>query len=263
MADQIINGPQGKLMVSEGGASSREPGVVLLHADVGSREQWSKVFSLLAEQRYVIAFDFRGHGASEPARNGDYGHDGRAADVLAVADAFGLKSFVIVAHSGAAPVAMALGSDERVEGLLLVDPATDPRLMPVEVRTEMLAKLRTSGAQAVKGYYASIAGRDEAVRDQVLADVDNTAAEVCLGVAEALSSWDPEVSLKRVSVPIEIISTPVTDEPGALYRLKDGIPHLLIEDAGHWVQMERPHDVAELINHFVAKVATTKVHHGL
>ena len=81
----------------------------------------------------------------DPAANGDYSFDGRAEDVAAIADAFHLERFVIVAHSGGAGVALAYaaGNADRVAGILMVDPATNPRALPQEIRDRFVSILRT------------------------------------------------------------------------------------------------------------------------
>ena len=51
-----------------------------------------------------MAIDLRGHGNSKPPSDGDYSVEGCATDVLAVFDALGLESVVLVGHSYGAHV---------------------------------------------------------------------------------------------------------------------------------------------------------------
>ncbi len=72
-------------------------------------------------------------------------------------------------------------------------------------------------------------------------------------------SWDPEVALRGIKTPVEIISTPVMDGPAALHRLNDALPHELIDDAGHWVQLEKPKEIAARIDAFALKIGAKRV----
>src|SRR5882757_4704423 len=172
MTTSTIAGPQGRLATYDLKADDGLP-ILFAHGDCSRASQWNRVMELTAEGREAVAFDFRGHGASAPAANGDYGYDGRAADIGAVADAFGLKRFVLVAHSGGsgAALAYAAGHVDRVVGILLVDPATDPRALPKEIRDGFVRDLAgPNGFDALIAYYTSIAGLNADVRKQVLAD---------------------------------------------------------------------------------------------
>ncbi len=68
--------------------------------------------------------DFRGHGESDPAEDGDYSVASLASDVAAVAEQLSLRRFFLAGHSLGAAVAIEYASHhpERVAGLLLVDP---------------------------------------------------------------------------------------------------------------------------------------------
>ena len=254
LSQHLIDGPQGTLAVQVGGTGAGLP-ILLVHGDSSRAAQWEGVQSLLASDRKTLAVDLRGHGGSEPARNGDYGYDGRAEDVLAAADAEGLDRFVLVAHSGGAGVALALGArhPERVAGLLMVDPATDPRALPAEVRAGFVADLAGPGSlDAQQAYFASLAGADAAVREQVLADAAVVDPAARLGVGEALADWNPEPALDAFPAPMRIVATDVTDGPAALWQLRPSIPHVVVSGTGHWLQIERPDLVADEVERFVA-----------
>ena len=60
--------------------------LVFVHADPGRATQWEAVMTSMSKTHDVVAFDFRGSGASVPPTDGDYSHAGRAADIAAVGD---------------------------------------------------------------------------------------------------------------------------------------------------------------------------------
>lgn len=258
---QTIQGPQGKLQLLQSGnaAGSR---LLFLHADGGCAGQWREVMALLADEFETCALDFRGHGGSEAAVNGDYSFQGRAEDALAAADALGWQRFLVVAHSGGCAAALALAGKHagRVSGLVLADPTTDPRAIPKEAFASMLAGLAGSDSLAfLKQYYLAIAGADRAIQARVLADADATTAASRAGLGTALIDWNPEQALDGYGGPMVMLGTDITDGPSALHALRPGIAHRVVHGTGHWLQLERPGLLADTIRE-VAR--TGQRHHG-
>lgn len=252
MSKLMIDGPQGKLSTLRTGHGRDRP-LVFLHADPGRASQWAAVVARLAPNHDTVIFDFRGAGNSAPARNGDYSIAGRADDLAAAVQAFGLTDFVIVAHSAAAAVALdyAGANPGSVAGIVMVDPATDPRAMPDELRTEFVRDMAgPDSLAAFQAYVGSIAGDTLAVREQVLADAAVLGPEARAGLAAAFSDWNPETALDAYDGPIFILCTPATDIDGALYRLRPSIPYQVIQTKGHWLQLDHPDVVANAIEAF-------------
>jgi pimeloyl-ACP methyl ester carboxylesterase len=63
---------------------------------------------------------------------GLFGYANESGDVFEVADQAGFDDIVIIGHSGGGDVAFKAANErpERTAGLLLVDPAPDPRVVP-------------------------------------------------------------------------------------------------------------------------------------
>jgi pimeloyl-ACP methyl ester carboxylesterase len=256
MKISTITGPQGQLATYDLKADDGLP-ILFAHGDCSRASTWNRVMQLTVDGREVVAFDFRGHGASAPAADVDYGYDGRAADIGAVADAFGLKRFVLVAHSGAsgAALAYAAGHADRVAGILLVDPATDPRALPKEIRDGFVRDLAgPSGGDVLSAYYTSIAGSNADVRKQVLADAALVDPAARAGVGKALAEWDPEPTLDAYHGPVFVLATEANDNAAALFRLRSGIGHQIVAGSGHWVMLDKPEAVAEAVNIFVSTI---------
>ncbi|MBU8897978.1 alpha/beta hydrolase [Corallococcus sp. M34] len=254
MKSKVVEGPQGRLSVREAGADGAPP-VVLLHADSGRASQWQEVQLRLGREYRAVALDFRGSGESEPARDGDYGYGGRAADLGSVADALGLKRFVLVAHSGGGAVALEYAAHhaERVAGLFLVDPPTDPRALPQAVRDGFVAALKGPDSLAFQqDYFRSIAGADPVVRERVVVDCAAVAPACRAGVGAALAEWNPEPTLKAWQGPFFILASAANDNANALYRLRADVPHQVLSDTGHWLQLEQPAMVEDAIRRFLA-----------
>jgi pimeloyl-ACP methyl ester carboxylesterase len=131
MKQSIIKGSQGELATIRMGAGKGLP-LLFIHADPGRASQWDSVMTAMAHGHSAAAFDARGAGDSAPEADGDYSYEARAADLGVVADSFEFKNFVIVAHSAGAAVALTYAAQhpDRVAGIFMVDPVTDPRALP-------------------------------------------------------------------------------------------------------------------------------------
>lgn len=251
-----ITGPQGELAVYQLNTGKGIP-LLFVHADSGRAAQWEPVMSLLPNDRRLASFDFRGHGESAPAEDEDYGFDGRATDIDAVAKALGWPRLIIVAHSAGAGAALAYAArhSRHVAGLLMIEPPTDPRALPRAVRDKFVKDL--GGARSLevqKAFFKSIAGTDAIVTDQVLADAALAVPAARVGVARALADWNPEQTLNAYQGPMFVLSAQASDTPAALYRARTDVPYRVIPNAGHWLQLELPSEVVATINEFVEKV---------
>lgn len=259
MTPTFIAAPQGRLAVYENGRGAGLP-VLFLHADSGRAEQWDAVLERIATERPVIALDSRGSGASAEAADGDYSYDGRAADIAAVAEALKLERFVIAAHSGSGAAALiyAARNPGRVAGLFLLDPATDPRALPQEIRAGIVSGLEGPDSLAFqKQFYATIAGGKAATQARVLADCETVTPSARLGFGKAFAAWNPEPALDAWKGPIFILAGEASNNPAALYRLRPGIPHEVVKGTGHWLQLDAPDIVADVLRRFIAGIETS------
>ena len=98
--------------------------VVLLHSFPQHWYAWRHVVPLLAGQYRLIIPDWRGFGWSEAPPRG-YDSASRAADILALMDALGLRRVRLIAHDWGAHAAFvtALQAPDRVSHLLAVNAA--------------------------------------------------------------------------------------------------------------------------------------------
>ena len=101
---------------------SGEPALLVLTGWCSSRERWTPVVEREAERRRVLAFDWRGHGRSDPAP-GDFGVEELVDDALAVVAASGIGRFVPCAasHSGWVAIELRRRLGDRVAALAHAD----------------------------------------------------------------------------------------------------------------------------------------------
>jgi pimeloyl-ACP methyl ester carboxylesterase len=227
--------------------------VVFAHSLAGNSSQWKAQLEHLRPTRRAVAFDFRGHGRSEPAKNGDYSIAGMASDIGAVVDSLGLERFVLVGHSmgGGAALDYARAHPERVAGLLLVDPIGDGKQISAAAAKAFVGGFETNYDSASHNYWTEIAGPDSAVQRRLLADLRATPREAVVGVLRSVMQFDPDSALARYKGPILSVVTPHNDAAFSLHRLGKGFPHRVMTGTGHWIQLEKPDDFNRILDEFL------------
>jgi pimeloyl-ACP methyl ester carboxylesterase len=253
-----VAGPAGTLAVNDGG--SGEPAVVLVHSLAGMAQQWSEQLRHQRQTRRAVAFDFRGHGGSDVPKNGDYTIAGMAADIAAIVDSLGLDRFVLVGHSmgGGAALVYAGIHPERVEGLVLIDPIGDGKQIPAAEADGFLAGMESDYDNVSQAYWTSIAGPDTAIKRRLLNDLTSTPKETVIRVLRDVMRFDPDPALARYGGPKLSIVTPQNDMAFSLHRLGQGFPHQVVEGTGHWIQLDKPAVINQLLDDFLEKSVSGK-----
>jgi len=133
------------------------PAIVLLHGLTATRRYVVMGSNVLERAGHrVIAYDARGHGASDPAEPYDY--PALAADLLGVLDTSGVERAVLAGASMGAHTALrlALEHPDRVAGLVIVTPAYLPDEPRDLERWDALAHgLRTGGVEGFVEAYGT------------------------------------------------------------------------------------------------------------
>jgi pimeloyl-ACP methyl ester carboxylesterase len=219
--------------------------IVLLHGLTATRRY--VVMGSQAMQRSghkVLAYDARGHGASAPAADGDYGYARLAADLGATLDAARFPRAVLAGASMGAHTAarFALDHPERVAGLVLITPAFDPADAgsPAELaRWDALARgLREGGVEGFVAAY-DLDGVAEALRPTVETVLRQRLAahEHPLAVADALEAvprsapFEDGAELSALELPALVVGS--RDEPDP------GHPLAVAERWAHWLPRAR------------------------
>ena len=253
MSEQLIEGPQGQLNISQTGEGKGTP-ILFVHSDGGNLHHWDRIRADLGK-RPTAAMDRRGHGKSDFPKSESFAHGDAAADISAVADALGYERFILVGHSGGALTAFAFASQEpdRLLGLVLVDPPPDPAALPPGMIDGVLEKMRSDDyAKTVEEYYRSIAGGDPKVAERVLADGRATRKETMIGTLEALSRFKAADFLDYEGPALSIIQ-PQYDVDGALHRIAR-MDHVAIDGAGHWMHLGAPDRFRDVLEDFIRGV---------
>jgi len=231
--------------------------IVLVHSLAGTCAHWSRQLQHLRPTRRAVAFDLRGHGASDPPVNDDYSIAGLAGDVGAVVDTLGIRTFVLLGHSlgGGVALTYAGAHPDRVAGLLLLDPIGDGKQIPAQESEPFLERLSADYASVIEEYWSQIAGPSPAVKARLLADLRATPRESVVQLFRQVMRFDPNPALANYHGSILSVVTPYNDQPFSLHRLGNGFPHRMVQGTGHWIQLDKPDEINEILDEFLGSVS--------
>src|ERR1700693_1770361 len=124
-AARDIEANGGRLRLYEWGGPGRTP-ALLLHSLAAHSHWWDWTAPLLAERFSVAVLDLRGHGGSGWSAPPAYRPADYAADIVAVLDALGWRSPLVIGHSlgGYVGAYLAARHPDRVGALVITDTMT-------------------------------------------------------------------------------------------------------------------------------------------
>ncbi len=254
-----LAGPAGNLYIRDGGADEHPDAlpVLFLHSLAGNGGQWALQLDHLQRKRRAAALDFRGHGESDPAEDGDYSIPGLAGDVAAAADQLGLRRFILAGHSLGAAVAIEYAGrhPERVAGLLLVDPNGDQSRVPSREIEPFLASLRADPLAELESYFRQlILGGDPDAALWILQDLRLTHEDAILGAVAGAVRYQPLPALERYRGPRLSVVSDMNRLPYSLHKLLPDLPLHRMTGTGHWLMMDRPEVFNRLLDEFLTEV---------
>jgi pyruvate dehydrogenase E2 component (dihydrolipoamide acetyltransferase) len=241
--------------------------VVLLHGLGGSLMTWQGVADAISQRNRVILIDLPGHGASSAPDPTDCDYSAAAlsravaAAVTAVCD----EPAVLAGHSlgGAVAAVLATASPQLVARLVLIDPAgagddADPELM----RLIDAASSDAGSRELLELFFhdrALVTATGIAEHSRMLAQpgvraaVRATARAAFDGSAQRLDVRD---ALVDVDVPVLVIwgAEDRVFRVNQAHALSLVVPHAqvqIVPGAGHVPHLERPDEVAALIDAFL------------
>ena len=223
--------------------------VLLLSNALGTtRDMWRPQMAAFTSRFRVIAYDTRGHGASDvPA--GEYTLETLARDGLAVLDAAGARTAHVCGLSLGGLTAMWLGvyAPERVSSLVLANTAA--RVGSVESWTERIRLVREGGMTAVAAramplwFSEPYTAREPEVvaRHRAMVEACNPAGYI--GCCAALRDADLRDAIAAITAPTLVISggddRSTTPEVGALIHERVRGSRLVSLDSAHLSNVEQ------------------------
>jgi pimeloyl-ACP methyl ester carboxylesterase len=251
-----IAGGAGRLRVEVEGGGAGTP-VLLVHGGGGDRTHWHALVPLLAIDRPVVTFDQRGYGESPAAPDADRSLEAMAADALAVVAATGLRKPVVVGHSyGGAVVAETVARfPDRFAGAVFLDAPGDIRGLPPDAVTEWRASVAPERFRATsRAWFEQVLeeARPE-TRQHVLSTLGLTSRETYVGSMETMLRYDPTV-VRRFPGPKLLVTVRGLDGPMSMRTAVPELPNVFVEDASHWLHLDQPVEVAEIVRRFLSDV---------
>lgn len=240
--------------------------LLLIHGYPLSGKIWEPQASALSPYVRVILPDLRGHGNSDPIP-GPYHVDMLAEDCANLLDTLGISHRIIVgglSMGGYVALAFYRKFAERVDGLILT--ATRAGADSVEAkanRDKAIAVAQSSGAQAIADSMlpkmfspASYEDQPDLV-ERVRSLMAGTSVEGIVGALQAMKERpDSTAMLPTINKPVLIIHG--NDDqliPASEARLmQEAIPGaelVMIEKAGHLLNMEQPAAFNQAVHQFI------------
>jgi pimeloyl-ACP methyl ester carboxylesterase len=248
--------------------SGHGPPVVLVHGFGAWSFSWRKNIKPLSKYFTVYAIDLLGFGLSDKPREGPYTIESQAALVSAFMENVGLKKATLIGNSLGGEIAMriAVRYPGKVDSLILIDSSgyrEKPYIPEWVPRPIFKATLRTfflNRSQVEKtirlAYY-----KDRLINSNI---IDGYYLPTkTRGVEDALVSMSKQLQLGRGRTTINLIERPTLIVWGKhdqiipvddAFRLRRAIKHsriVVINDAGHAPQEEKPAVVNTLIRAFI------------
>jgi pimeloyl-ACP methyl ester carboxylesterase len=250
----FVDGAAGKLRVSDGGAGGLP--VVLVHGLGADLESWrGQLDHLRAAGTRALAYDQRGHGASERARDGVYTIAALAEDLDHVVRAAGLRRFVLVGHSMSGAVISAYASQhpEVVAGLVYVDAVGGFDAFPPDAVRQFVAKDATLDAAGVRAAYVEMLGPKArpGTRDAVLASVARMDPPAFAALRRSMSEAPSKAEFGRWRGPALAVETGAEPLPFSASAVL-GLRRVVVPDVSHWLMMDDPAATNAALDGFLA-----------
>jgi 3-oxoadipate enol-lactonase len=240
--------------------------LVLIHGLGDDHRAWRRTLPDLMLHHRVVLYDLRGHGGTTAGR-GDGTLRQLGGDLVALMDSVGIDQADIAGFSLGGTVAMRVAIDhpERTRGLVLV--ATSSRVGRAAAdwyrqRAEMVehgdAQVRDTLDRDTADVYLESPAELEAgllIRRQSTSDPSGYGNACAAMAALNAAPLDPE--LVRISAPTLIVASALDRHcpPKAAEIIAAGIAGSRLEviaGAGHPIPVEKPRELAGLINSFLA-----------
>lgn len=273
--------PRGQytLRAREFGEPNDQPSIVLMHGFPDSMRLYDWLIPELMGDRHILAFDFLGWGDSDKPQGHRYDVASLKTDLEAVLATLAPESVVLVAHdaSGQPALDWALQHPDKVAGLVLLNTYYGP--MPSLKAPEAIELFSSSGLRRdvsvlltgfsdalwLNRYNAQMA---KFMSNQALHEpFQNILGYQSLGIREAFfglnrvllsevaAREERQAALQEFNRPVRIIFG--ADDPylnadlaREFHRLLPRSELFLIENAGHFVQVDQAKHVADLLRGF-------------
>ena len=233
---------------------SGEPTLVFIHCWACDRSYWRHQVEEFSKTQRVLVMDLAGHGTSGKDRS-NWTIEGLGEDVAGLVTSLALPDVVLVGHSMGGPVSLVAAGKlpGKVRGIVCADTLHDAQTPAPRARVDELAAAFEKdfpGAmnQLVQAMFPP--GVDAPVMQEVLTKASTVEHGPAIGLFRDFPNFDAQAALQNAGVPIRCINAaarpPFTPETAVeVNRRFADFDAVLMEDIGHYVQLERPQEFNE------------------
>ncbi len=256
-----------------------DPAIVLMHGFPDDLHLYDRLIPHLSEGHRVVAFDFLGWGSSDKPFPYPYTADRQVTDISAVVEGLQLERVVLVVHDASGPpgIDWALDHPDRVAGLVLLNTyySVMRGLRPPEVIWLFSNRITGPVARRISGesrlfralYHWQVRRfmSDPEVREDVMAQLWPSFREASPAFARLNADLIPAMKDRVGKLPeLRTFEPPVAvafgnEDPYLNPRVAEQFHELfakssldLIDGAGHYVQVDKPAQVAAIIENLVS-----------
>jgi pimeloyl-ACP methyl ester carboxylesterase len=238
--------------------------IVLIHDGVINSASFDDMWPVLCKDFRVVRYDRRGYGRS-PAATAPYSPQGDLAAVMRAANVEH-ASLAGFSFGGGLAVSYALDHPDQVDRLILSGAALNgfkvsknfsSRITKVMLPM-VIGNMDAVIANASRETWIMAPGND-AARAKITALIKASPQDLRHQMKDPIKSWPSDLPrMPGLKIPTLIMTGDhdIADnqaQAGAAQVLIPGARRIVIEDAGHLMQLEHPREVAELIADFVRK----------
>ncbi|MEO8677588.1 MAG: alpha/beta fold hydrolase [Vicinamibacterales bacterium] len=238
--------------------------VLLIHGLGSSTRDWAPQIDALATRFTVVAFDVRGHGRSgKPDQR--YSVKLFADDTAALIRALGLAPVHVVGISMGGMIAFQLAVDAPglVRTLVIVNSGPEMQIRTVAQRLMIWSRITTVRLFGMRKMGEVLATRllpkpeHAGLRTTFVERWAANEPRAYLSSLRALVNWSVLEHLPSISHPVLVMAADQDYTPVALKQAYTAqLPHgelVVIEDARHFMPIERPHEFNEAVLAFLLR----------
>jgi pimeloyl-ACP methyl ester carboxylesterase len=258
----MVDVDRGQIYYETCGSGSQA--VVLIHDGVVNSASFDEMWPMLCKEFRVVRYDRRGYGRS-PAAKAPYSPQEDLAAVMAAAK-MDHASLVGFSFGGGLAVSYTILHPEQVDRLVISGPSLNgfqPTKAFNKAITHIMLPMIISNFDAVadnaaKSGWVMAPGHD-AAKAKALAIFKVSPQDLRHQLKDPIKGWTSDLPhMGEIKAPTLILigDHDIGDNQaaaGAAQALIPGARRETIEDAGHLMQLEHPHELAEMITDFVKK----------
>jgi pimeloyl-ACP methyl ester carboxylesterase len=241
--------------------------VILIHGIGASTYTWRLLIPYLARNFRVTVLDLPGFGRSTMNPKRDHGLDTQSAILIKFLDLLNIKKANLVGSSMGGAIALWLAKEfpERVESVVVLAPATHPKLLPLNVTFFSKVLLPSTNLLLTRTLFRQILkrvlSRHELINDEVVENYlrpylqNGTAIQTFIRATSVLSDRRLPDQLRGIKTPVHILygENDLMVPRSVIHELQKRLPHATLithPTAGHHPHEDEPAWVASQIKQY-------------